>query len=79
MSYNIFKCLKKWGNVYENEAELNFQAGFIDRGATNPARTGTTRLSAKQELAFHILVWLSLPVFLKSNKTPLHYPKLRAI
>lgn len=45
MSYNIFKCLKKCGNVYENEAELNFfQADFIDKGATNLVRAGTRKV-----------------------------------
>lgn len=45
MSYSIFTCLKKCENVHKNEAKLNiFQADFIDKGATNLARTGTCKV-----------------------------------
>lgn len=45
MSDSIFTCLKKCGNVQENEAKLNiFQADFSDKGATNLARKGICKI-----------------------------------
>lgn len=45
MSVTIFICLKKCGNVHENDSKLNIlQADFTDKGATNLERTGRCKV-----------------------------------